>query len=134
MKGVLAIYGFIPPAHSYWERGATSWALWIHLAESAAEPLLAFLAPSFSREILFATERLSCLECFVLLVSEYLHSEFHFFIIQNKFKFTAISAKVFLLCEPPSSLPKALLHQEQCNNNNLAKKQQQMDAKKYFVK
>ena len=67
--------------------------------------------PSFSREVLFATERLSCLECFVLLVSKYLHSEFHFRIIQNKFKFTVISAKVFLLCEPPSSLPKALLHQ-----------------------
>ena len=105
---MLAIYGFMPPAPRTRERGVTSWALRHHAGERRGAAARRTLL-SFSRETLFATERLSCLECFVLLVSKYLHSEFHFCIIENKFKFTVIRAKVFLLCEPPSSLPKALL-------------------------
>ena len=108
---LLAICGFMPPAPRTRERGATSWALRQHHAGKRRGAATRRTPLSFSRETLFATERLSCLECFVLLLSKCLHSEFRFCIIENKFKFTVISGKVFLLYEPPSSLPKALLQQ-----------------------
>ena len=101
----------MPPAPRTREGGATSWALRQHHAGERHRAAARRTSLSFTRETLFTTERLSCLECFVLLESKYLHSEFHFCIIENKFKFTVISAKVFLLCEPPSSLAKALLQQ-----------------------